>query len=52
MLGMHFDGDVNVITVPVHYSKRIENPRDWWWYRWETAVGHDDLGSAASTTRR
>ena len=25
MLGMHFDGDVNVITVPVYYSKRIEN---------------------------
>jgi Beta propeller domain/LVIVD repeat len=39
MLGMHFDGDVNVLTVPVYYSKRIENPNDWWWYRWETAVG-------------
>jgi hypothetical protein len=39
MLGMHADGDLNVITVPVHYSKRVDNVNDWWWYRWETAVG-------------
>jgi hypothetical protein len=41
MLGMHADGTLNVLTVPVYYSKRVENPtqNDWWWYRWETAVG-------------
>ncbi|HEY0708724.1 MAG TPA: beta-propeller domain-containing protein [Polyangia bacterium] len=39
MLGMHADGALNVLTVPVSYSKRIEEQRDWWFYRWETAVG-------------
>ena len=35
MLGMHSDGDVNVITVPVYYSKRIGAENDWsWGYRW------------------
>jgi hypothetical protein len=37
---MHFDGEVNVITVPVYYSKRVGDQDDWrWGYRWETAVG-------------
>ena len=39
LLGMHFDGQVNVITVPVYYSKRIGTDQDWWWHQWETAVG-------------
>ncbi len=40
MLGMHFDGQVNVITVPVYYSRRIGQESDWsWGHRWETAVG-------------
>ena len=42
MLGMHADGTLNVLTVPVYYSKRVENPGNpnaWWWYSWETAVG-------------
>jgi hypothetical protein len=40
MLGMHSDGTVNVITVPVYYNKRIGSENDWWsGYRWETAVG-------------
>jgi hypothetical protein len=38
MLGMFADGDLNVITVPVSYSKRTDL-QDGWWYRWETAVG-------------
>jgi hypothetical protein len=38
MLGMHSDGEVNVLTVPVSYWKRNEN-KDWWWDRYETAVG-------------
>jgi hypothetical protein len=40
MLGMHSDGTVNVITVPVYYTKRVGAENDWWYgYRWETAVG-------------
>jgi hypothetical protein len=40
MLGMHFDGEVNVITVPIYYSQRIGSDSDWWWgNRLETAVG-------------
>jgi hypothetical protein len=41
LLGQHFDGQINVLTVPVYYTKRIDNPTngDWWWYRSETAVG-------------
>jgi hypothetical protein len=38
MIGMHSDGQLNVITVPVHYYRRSDDS-DWWWYRWETAVG-------------
>ena len=39
MLGMHADGALNVITVPVHYTKRVNSNDDWWWYQWQTAVG-------------
>jgi hypothetical protein len=40
LLGMHSDGDVNVITVPVYYSRRLGSSSDWWsGYRLETAVG-------------
>jgi hypothetical protein len=39
MLGMHADGSLNVLTIPVYYSKKVENQTDWWWYSWETAVG-------------
>ncbi|HEY0715470.1 MAG TPA: beta-propeller domain-containing protein, partial [Polyangia bacterium] len=39
MLGMHADGTLNVLTVPVSYHKRVDEQRDWWFYRWETAVG-------------
>lgn len=38
MLGMHADGDLNVLTVPVSYWKRSED-KNWWWDRYETAVG-------------
>lgn len=38
MIGMHSDGTVNVITVPVYYYK--QNTIDTWsYYRYETAVG-------------
>ncbi|HXU83457.1 MAG TPA: beta-propeller domain-containing protein [Polyangia bacterium] len=40
MLGMHQDGDLNVITVPVSYYTHNENKTDgWWWDRYQTAVG-------------
>jgi hypothetical protein len=38
MLGMHADGDLNVVTVPVSYWKRYDT-REWWYDRYETAVG-------------
>jgi len=38
IIGMHSDGKVNVVTVPVYYYK--ENKENaWWWYHYETAVG-------------
>jgi hypothetical protein len=40
MLGMHQDGDLNVITVPVSYYTRTDNTKEDWWYdRYQTAVG-------------
>ncbi|MCA9666714.1 MAG: beta-propeller domain-containing protein [Myxococcales bacterium] len=40
LIGMHSDGLVNVLTVPVYYSKKVERSDSrWWWYRYETAVG-------------
>jgi len=38
MIGMHSDGKVNVVTVPVYYYKK-HGAGDWWYYRYETAVG-------------
>jgi hypothetical protein len=38
MIGMHSDGNVNVLTVPVYYYTKADNS-DWWWYRYQTAVG-------------
>ena len=38
MIGMHSDGTVNVITVPVYYYKK-STQGGWWWYGYETAVG-------------
>jgi hypothetical protein len=38
MLGMHSDGSVNVITVPVSYWKRSQTS-DWWYESFQTAVG-------------
>ena len=38
MLGMHADGSVNVISVPIHYTKRFDRD-DWYWHQWQTAVG-------------
>jgi hypothetical protein len=37
MIGMHSDGKVNVITVPVYYYKKSTD--GWWYYGYETAVG-------------
>jgi hypothetical protein len=40
MLGMHQDGDLNVITVPVSYYTRNEDKAGgWWWDKYQTAVG-------------
>ncbi|MCB9555835.1 MAG: beta-propeller domain-containing protein [Deltaproteobacteria bacterium] len=38
LIGMYSDSRANVLTVPVFYYKK-EGPEDWWWYRYETAVG-------------
>ena len=38
LIGMHSDGKVNVVTVPVSYYKENKE-NDWWWYHHETAVG-------------
>jgi hypothetical protein len=39
MLGMHQDGDLNVITVPISYYTRNDSKDGWWWDRYQTAVG-------------
>jgi hypothetical protein len=39
LLGMHADGALNLLTIPIHYGKRIDTDRGWWGYRYETAVG-------------
>ena len=44
MLGMHSDGDLNVITVPVHYTKRIELARRLVVVPVADGGGADDLG--------
>jgi len=38
MIGMHSDGKVNVITVPVYYYTK-SGASDWGWYNYQTAVG-------------
>jgi hypothetical protein len=38
MIGMHSDGQVNVITVPVYYYAK-HTSGGWWWGGYETAVG-------------
>jgi hypothetical protein len=39
MLGMHADGNLNVITVPVSYYTRSDTKEGWWYERFQTAVG-------------
>jgi hypothetical protein len=39
MIGMHSDGQKNLITIPVHYSRKTSDPQDGWWWRQESAVG-------------
>jgi hypothetical protein len=39
LLGMFSDGQVNVLSVPIHYTKKVESPGDLSWYEWQTAVG-------------
>jgi hypothetical protein len=38
LIGMHEDGLKNLVTIPVHYSKKTSEADGWWW-RHETAVG-------------
>lgn len=38
LIGMHEDGLKNLVTIPVHYSKKASETDGWWW-RQETAVG-------------
>jgi hypothetical protein len=38
MIGMHSDAQANVITVPVYYYAKSDGT-DWWWYKYQTAVG-------------
>lgn len=38
MIGMYSDADANVITVPVYYYLKSDES-DWWYYRYQTAVG-------------
>lgn len=39
MIGMHSDGEINAITVPVYYWKKVDDGKGWWWGNYETAVG-------------
>ena len=40
MIGLHTNGTSSVLTVPVSYSvEDTSNGNDWYWYRYETAVG-------------
>lgn len=39
LIGIQSDGIKNVITVPVSYSRPIDDPQGWRWYKSETAVG-------------
>jgi hypothetical protein len=58
MIGMFSDQTTNVVTVPVSYYVKNNPSDDWWWYRWQTAVGimtwdlskYDDTKPAAQQT--
>ena len=39
MIGLETDGTTSVLTVPVSYDVQDNTNADWYWYRWETAVG-------------
>jgi hypothetical protein len=39
MIGMQSDALANVISVPVSYYTKENATSDWWWYRWQSAVG-------------
>ncbi len=39
MIGMYSDDTTNLVTVPVSYYVKSDANDDWWWYRWQTAVG-------------
>jgi len=39
MIGLESDGTTSVLTVPVSYSVQDTSDSDWYWYRYETAVG-------------
>jgi hypothetical protein len=39
MIGLETDGATSVLTVPVSYSVQDNSSNDWYWYRYETAVG-------------
>lgn len=37
LIGMHSDDELNVVTVPVYYWKKVGE--EWWYHQYETAVG-------------
>jgi hypothetical protein len=39
LIGLQSDGTTSVLTVPVSYSVQDGSSNDWYWYRYETAVG-------------
>jgi hypothetical protein len=39
MIGLETDGTTSVLTVPVSYTVQDTTNKDWYWYRYETAVG-------------
>lgn len=39
MIGLDTSGPVSVLTVPVSYYLQDSSKSDWYWYRYETAVG-------------
>jgi hypothetical protein len=39
MIGLQSDGKTSVLTVPISYSVQDQSGGDWYWYRYETAVG-------------
>jgi hypothetical protein len=39
LIGLQSDGTTSVLTVPISYSVQDTTSNDWYWYRYETAVG-------------